>query len=370
MNEIHPADRAENAEASYEGPASPDHERRRADDIKTYLSTIGRYKLLKPEEEKELGAAIEAGLYAQHLLGDGTERSRREALDLELLARRGREANDKFFHANLRLVVSIARRFGGRGMDLLDIIQEGNIGLMTAVERFDYTMDIKFSTYATWWIRQAVSRAVADQSRTIRFPIHYHDVITKFHAVTTKLEGTLGRFPEAEEVAEATGMAVEAVLLARRRTQPILSLDARINDGDEDDEGLEGFDARYQTIHEPEAPDPFDFAEHHDLNRALTSALDLLPAREAHILALRHGLTDGLPRTLQETGDILGLTRERIRQLEVKAIDTLRQPENTGALMDFFEPDQGYTVPVRTVRRRTAKVLPFLPAAEQTLAAA
>ncbi|MCC3299374.1 sigma-70 family RNA polymerase sigma factor [Arthrobacter caoxuetaonis] len=360
MSETHPENLDQNPEAAYEGPASPEtHRQQRADDVRTYLKAIGKYPLLTREDEQDLAAAMEAGLYAGQLLEEKDGLSRRRALELEQIVRLGREASDRFFHSNLRLVVSIAKRFGGRGMDLLDLIQEGNAGLMIAVERFDYTKDCRFSTYATWWIRQAISRAVADQSRAIRFPVHYHDVVVKVHAITTKLEVEYGRNPTAAEIAEASGMTEEAVLLAQKRSQPMLSLDAMMSDGETDEIGRAVFDARIENLYEPEAPEPFDHAVHADMNRVIMGRLRELPEREAHILALRCGLVDGCPRTLEEVGNILGLTRERIRQLEVKAIDTLREPANAAHLLDFYEPDQGYSVPVRTVRRRTAKVVEF-----------
>lgn len=370
MIEIHPDARDKNTEAVYEEAAATYRRSPwRADDVKMYLTAIGKHPLLTREEEQDLAAAMEAGLYARKLLEDNDGLTRRQALELEQISRQGREATDRFFLSNLRLVVSIAKRFGGRGMEILDLIQEGNVGLMTAVERFDYTKDFRFSTYATWWIRQAVSRAVADQSRAIRFPVHYHDAVTKVHAVTAKLELEYGRAPSADEVAEAAGMTGEAVRLAQRRSQPMLSLNAMISDGETDEADHAVFGSRIENLHEPEAFEPFDFAAHSDLSRVIANRLRELPEREARILSLRCGLADGRPYTLEEVGNLFGLTRERIRQLEVKALDTLREPEHAAHLLDFFEPDQGYSVPVRTVRRRAGKVVRF-PAATAHAAAA
>ncbi|MGK3708703.1 sigma-70 family RNA polymerase sigma factor [Arthrobacter sp. IK3] len=356
MNQNHPAAAPVSSEAATpacEGPVSPGRTQYRDDDVNTYMQAAGRYELLSADEEVELGQAIEAGLYAQQILDSADHPlTVPERRDLQELAASGRKATDALFHANLRLVISIASRFNGRGLDLLDIIQEGNIGLMTAVRRFDYAKGFRFSTYATWWIRQAVSRAVADQSRTIRFPVHYHDVITKFIAVTTRLGAELEREPTAGEIAEAAGMTTESVLLAQRRTQTILSLDSQLGDGVEGDDGRMGFDARCNTISDDFSPEPFDHAAHHALGQALSAVLDKLSPREARILALRHGLEGGREHTLEEVGSLLGLTRERIRQLEAQSIDFLRRPKNSEALIDFFEPDQGYSIPVRTVRGR------------------
>lgn len=355
MNQIHPDDQLALDDERCEGPPAADTELHHKSGTDAYLDSIGRYELLTADQEKELGVAMEAGLYAREVLTDGTERSDLEVLELEAIIREGDAAEERFIVSNLRLVVSIAKHHAYRGMDLLEIIQEGNIGLRHAVQKFDYTKEFRFSTYATWWIRHHITRAVADQSRMIRLPVHYHEIVTKLYLARKKLQAALDRKATDEELSEATGITVSAIQLADRRTQPIIALDAMLPEGETDSNGRPVYSSRVESWSDRTAPEPFDAAAAAALSTKMASLLDILPEREARILALRYGFADGLTRTLEETGRIIGLTRERIRQLENKAIDTLRLPENAAVLIDFYEPDQGHEIPDRRNRSKYAR---------------
>ena len=272
------------------------------DPVKVYLKEIGRVPLLTPEEEIDLAVRISNGDEA---------------------------AKKRLSEANLRLVVSIAKRYLGRGMQFLDLIQEGNLGLIKAVEKFDYTKGFKFSTYATWWIRQAITRAIADQARTIRIPVHMVETINKVKKVSSQLLHANGREPSAEEVAEELGMPVEKVREIMRVAQEPVSLETPI--GEEEDSHLGDF------IPDDDAPAPADAASHTLLKETLGSVLDSLTPREEKVLRLRFGLEDGRSRTLEEVGKEFNVTRERIRQIEAKALRKLRHPSRSKKLKDFLD---------------------------------
>ncbi len=272
------------------------------DPVKVYLKEIGRVPLLTPEEEVELAVRISNGDDA---------------------------AKKRLSEANLRLVVSIAKRYLGRGMQFLDLIQEGNLGLIKAVEKFDYTKGFKFSTYATWWIRQAITRAIADQARTIRIPVHMVETINKVKKVSSQLLHANGREPGAEEIAEELDMPVEKVREIMRVAQEPVSLETPI--GEEEDSHLGDF------IPDDDAPSPADAASHTLLKETLNSVLDSLTPREEKVLRLRFGLEDGRSRTLEEVGREFNVTRERIRQIEAKALRKLRHPSRSKRLKDFLD---------------------------------
>ncbi len=272
------------------------------DPVKVYLKEIGRVPLLTPEEEIELAVRI----------SDGDD-----------------AAKKRLSEANLRLVVSIAKRYLGRGMQFLDLIQEGNLGLIKAVEKFDYTKGFKFSTYATWWIRQAITRAIADQARTIRIPVHMVETINKVKKVSSQLLHANGREPSAEEIAEELDMPVEKVREIMRVAQEPVSLETPI--GEEEDSHLGDF------IPDDDAPAPADAASHTLLKETLNSVLDSLTPREEKVLRLRFGLEDGRSRTLEEVGKEFNVTRERIRQIEAKALRKLRHPSRSKRLKDFLD---------------------------------
>lgn len=285
--------------------------------VSQYLSAIGEYELLTAEGEVELAQMIEAGEHADELLDTRQFSTKREELELRRQARKGREAKDAFLTANLRLVVANARRYANTsGIDFLDLIQEGNLGLIRAVEKFDWRKGFKFSTYATWWIRQAITRAIADKSRTVRIPVHLHDTLAAVRAAQSGLKAELGRDPRPDEIAEEAGVTVDRVELALGVADTV-SLEQPIG---EDGAQLGDF------IQDEEAADPVTITEEMDVASSLRISIDRLPPREGKILALRYGFFDGIPRTLEEIGEEFNLTRERIRQLEKLALCRLRHP--------------------------------------------
>ena len=306
-----------------------------ADPVKDYLKQIGKVALLNAAQEVELAERIEAGLYAeQKLKGDESYRDKNGRLtkagrELTMIADDGRAAKDHLLEANLRLVVSLAKRYTGRGMLFLDLIQEGNLGLIRAVEKFDYTKGYKFSTYATWWIRQAITRAMADQARTIRIPVHMVEVINKLGRIQRELLQDLGREPTPEELAKEMDITPEKVLEIQQYAREPISLDQTI--GDEGDSQLGDF------IEDSEAVVAVDAVSFTLLQDQLRSVLDTLSEREAGVVRLRFGLTDGLPRTLDEIGQVYGVTRERIRQIESKTMSKLRHPSRSQVLRDYLD---------------------------------
>ena len=291
------------------------------DPVKVYLKEIGRVPLLSAEEEKRLAIAIKEGSEVE-------KKKEKTPEDMEIL-KRGEAARKRLSEANLRLVVSIAKRYLGRGMQFLDLIQEGNLGLIKAVEKFDYTKGFKFSTYATWWIRQAITRAIADQARTIRIPVHMVETINKVKKATSQLLHVNGHEPTPEEIADVLDMPVEKVREILRVAQEPVSLETPI--GEEEDSHLGDF------IPDDDAPAPADAASHTLLKETLSEVLDSLTEREAKVLTLRFGLEDGRPRTLEEVGQEFKVTRERIRQIETKALRKLRHPSRSKKLKDFLD---------------------------------
>jgi RNA polymerase primary sigma factor len=306
-----------------------------SDPVRMYLKEIGRVPLLTGDQEVQLARRIEAGKEAEEQLADLAAAHQIEHLDiverkmLERRARDGQHAKSELTEANLRLVVSIAKRYVGRGMLLLDLIQEGNLGLMRAVEKFDYTKGFKFSTYATWWIRQAITRAIADQARTIRIPVHMVESINKVHRVQRLMLQQLEREPTIEELAEQVDMSPARVREILRISQDPLSLDSPV--GEEDDSNLGDF------IEDHQADVPADVAARRMLGQAVLEALDQLNDREKKVVKLRFGLEDGQPRTLEEVGREFGVTRERIRQIESKTLAKLRHPQRSEKLRDYLE---------------------------------
>src|SRR5215510_12667682 len=301
-----------------------------ADPVKDYLKQIGKVPLLNAEQEVELAKRIEAGLFAEEKLGQGTAGLVPEQrLDMEWIAEDGRRAKNHLLEANLRLVVSLAKRYTGRGMLFLDLIQEGNLGLIRAVEKFDYTKGYKFSTYATWWIRQAITRAMADQARTIRIPVHMVEVINKLARVQRQMLQDLGREPTPEELAAELDMTPEKVIEIQQYAREPISLDQTI--GDEGDSQLGDF------IEDSEAVVAVDAVSFSLLQDQLQQVLQTLSEREAGVVRLRFGLTDGQPRTLDEIGQVYGVTRERIRQIESKTMSKLRHPSRSQVLRDYLD---------------------------------
>jgi RNA polymerase primary sigma factor len=298
-----------------------------ADLVRAYLNGIGRTKLLTAAQEVDLAKRIEAGLYAEDLLTRDADSCL--VADLRTIVRQGRAAKDHLLEANLRLVVSIAKRYTGRGMAFLDLIQEGNLGLIRAVEKFDYTKGYKFSTYATWWIRQAITRAMADQARTIRIPVHMVEVINKLGRIQRELLQDLGREPSPEELAKEMDITPEKVLEIQQYAREPISLDQTI--GDEGDSQLGDF------IEDSEAVVAVDAVSFTLLQDQLQSVLETLSEREAGVVRLRFGLTDGQPRTLDEIGQVYGVTRERIRQIESKTMSKLRHPSRSQVLRDYLD---------------------------------
>ncbi|GAA4740438.1 RNA polymerase sigma factor [Gordonia alkaliphila] len=304
-----------------------------ADSVRAYLKQIGKVALLNAEEEVELAKRIEAGLYAtekiRRVMADGEKLSVAQRRDFNWISRDGNRAKNHLLEANLRLVVSLAKRYTGRGMAFLDLIQEGNLGLIRAVEKFDYTKGYKFSTYATWWIRQAITRAMADQARTIRIPVHMVEVINKLGRIQRELLQDLGREPTPEELAKEMDITPEKVLEIQQYAREPISLDQTI--GDEGDSQLGDF------IEDSEAVVAVDAVSFTLLQDQLQDVLDTLSEREAGVVRLRFGLTDGQPRTLDEIGQVYGVTRERIRQIESKTMSKLRHPSRSQVLRDYLD---------------------------------
>jgi len=303
------------------------------DPVRMYLKEIGKVSLLTATEEIDLAMKIEAGLEASAQLEDAyrkkIELERRERRRLTRVEQVGLDAKQQLIEANLRLVVSIAKRYIGRGMLFLDLIQEGNLGLIRAVEKFDYTKGFKFSTYATWWIRQAITRAIADQARTIRIPVHMVETINKLVRIQRQLLQELGREPTPEEIGEAMGMPAERIREIQKISQEPVSLETPI--GEEEDSQLGDF------IEDSTAVVPPDAASFSMLQEQLGKVLDGLAERERKVIALRFGLEDGHPRTLEEVGREFGVTRERIRQIESKTLAKLRHPSRSSKLKDYLE---------------------------------
>jgi RNA polymerase primary sigma factor len=304
-----------------------------ADSVRAYLKQIGKVPLLNAEQEVELAKRIEAGLYASERLRAADEEeldlTRDMQRDLLWVSRDGERAKNHLLEANLRLVVSLAKRYTGRGMAFLDLIQEGNLGLIRAVEKFDYTKGYKFSTYATWWIRQAITRAMADQARTIRIPVHMVEVINKLGRIQRELLQDLGREPTPEELAKEMDITPEKVLEIQQYAREPISLDQTI--GDEGDSQLGDF------IEDSEAVVAVDAVSFSLLQDQLQQVLQTLSEREAGVVRLRFGLTDGQPRTLDEIGQVYGVTRERIRQIESKTMSKLRHPSRSQVLRDYLD---------------------------------
>jgi RNA polymerase primary sigma factor len=304
-----------------------------ADSVRAYLKQIGKVALLNAEEEVELAKRIEAGLYATQLMSEIAEKGEKlpaaQRRDMAWICRDGDRAKNHLLEANLRLVVSLAKRYTGRGMAFLDLIQEGNLGLIRAVEKFDYTKGYKFSTYATWWIRQAITRAMADQARTIRIPVHMVEVINKLGRIQRELLQDLGREPTPEELAKEMDITPEKVLEIQQYAREPISLDQTI--GDEGDSQLGDF------IEDSEAVVAVDAVSFTLLQDQLQSVLETLSEREAGVVRLRFGLTDGQPRTLDEIGQVYGVTRERIRQIESKTMSKLRHPSRSQVLRDYLD---------------------------------
>ncbi|WP_027020716.1 RNA polymerase sigma factor [Corynebacterium sputi] len=304
-----------------------------ADSVRAYLKQIGKVALLTAEEEVSLAKRIEAGLYSQFRIEEakasGDRLPHAQKRDLREISRDGQRAKNHLLEANLRLVVSLAKRYTGRGMAFLDLIQEGNLGLIRAVEKFDYTKGYKFSTYATWWIRQAITRAMADQARTIRIPVHMVEVINKLGRIQRELLQDLGREPTPFELAREMDITEEKVLEIQQYAREPISLDQTI--GDEGDSQLGDF------IEDSEAVIAVDAVSFTLLQDQLQDVLETLSPREAGVVQLRFGLTDGMPRTLDEIGQVYGVTRERIRQIESKTMSKLRHPSRSQVLRDYLE---------------------------------
>ncbi|GAA4926753.1 hypothetical protein GCM10025777_34540 [Membranihabitans marinus] len=300
-----------------------------ADPVKDYLKQIGKVALLNAEQEVDLALRIEAGLFAEHKLATDEITDRRLKRDLELIVADGKKAKNHLLEANLRLVVSLAKRYTGRGMLFLDLIQEGNLGLIRAVEKFDYTKGFKFSTYATWWIRQAITRAMADQARTIRIPVHMVEVINKLARVQRQMLQDLGREPTPEELAQELDMTPEKVVEVQKYGREPISLHTPLGEDGDSEFG--------DLIEDSEAVVPSDAVSFTLLQEQLHSVLDTLAEREAGVVAMRFGLTDGQPKTLDEIGKVYGVTRERIRQIESKTMSKLRHPSRSQVLRDYLD---------------------------------
>ncbi|WP_152529322.1 RNA polymerase sigma factor [Nocardiopsis chromatogenes] len=301
-----------------------------ADPVKDYLKQIGNVALLNAEQEVELAKRIEAGLFAEEKLAEERDVLSDEFLDeLEWIAGDGARAKKHLLEANLRLVVSLAKRYTGRGMLFLDLIQEGNLGLIRAVEKFDYTKGFKFSTYATWWIRQAITRAMADQARTIRIPVHMVEVINKLARVQRQMLQDLGREPTPEELAKELDMTPEKVVEVQKYGREPISLHTPLGEDGDSEFG--------DLIEDSEAIQPGEAVSFTLLQEQLHSVLDTLSEREAGVVSMRFGLTDGQPKTLDEIGKVYGVTRERIRQIESKTMSKLRHPSRSQVLRDYLD---------------------------------
>ncbi|MEU7992625.1 MULTISPECIES: RNA polymerase sigma factor [Rothia] len=300
-----------------------------ADPVKDYLKQIGKVSLLNAEQEVDLAMRIEAGLYAEHKLKDNPDMDAQLKKELRWVIHDGRRAKNHLLEANLRLVVSLAKRYTGRGMLFLDLIQEGNLGLIRAVEKFDYSKGFKFSTYATWWIRQAITRAMADQARTIRIPVHMVEVINKLARVQRQMLQDLGREPTPEELAKELDMTPEKVIEVQKYGREPISLHTPLGEDGDSEFG--------DLIEDSEAVVPADAVSFTLLQEQLHSVLDTLSEREAGVVAMRFGMTDGQPKTLDEIGKVYGVTRERIRQIESKTMSKLRHPSRSQVLRDYLD---------------------------------
>ncbi len=300
-----------------------------ADPVKDYLKQIGKVPLLNAEMEVELAKRIEAGLFSEEKLAKGGRISPKMLEEYEWIAEDGRRAKNHLLEANLRLVVSLAKRYTGRGMLFLDLIQEGNLGLIRAVEKFDYTKGYKFSTYATWWIRQAITRAMADQARTIRIPVHMVEVINKLARVQRQMLQDLGREPTPEELAKELDMTPEKVIEVQKYGREPISLHTPLGEDGDSEFG--------DLIEDSEAIVPADAVSFTLLQEQLHAVLDTLSEREAGVVSMRFGLTDGQPKTLDEIGKVYGVTRERIRQIESKTMSKLRHPSRSQVLRDYLD---------------------------------
>jgi RNA polymerase primary sigma factor len=300
-----------------------------ADPVKDYLKQIGKVALLNAEQEVELATCIEAGLFAEEKINSGEKFAPQLRRELHRIAGDGRRAKNHLLEANLRLVVSVAKRYTGRGMLFLDLIQEGNLGLIRAVEKFDYTKGYKFSTYATWWIRQAITRAMADQARTIRIPVHMVEVINTLTRLRARMFQNLGREPTWEELAKELDMTREKVIEVQKYGREPISLHTPLGEDGDSEFG--------DLIEDSEAVVPADAVSFTLLQEQLHSVLDTLSEREAVVVSMRFGLIDGQPKTLEEIGKVYGVTRERIRQIESKTMSKLRHPSRSQVLRDFLD---------------------------------
>ncbi|HET6743573.1 MAG TPA: RNA polymerase sigma factor [Kribbella sp.] len=301
-----------------------------ADPVKDYLKQIGKVPLLNAEQEVELAKRIEAGLFAEEQSADEANKLKEKVRDeYEWISEDGRRAKNHLLEANLRLVVSLAKRYTGRGMLFLDLIQEGNLGLIRAVEKFDYTKGYKFSTYATWWIRQAITRAMADQARTIRIPVHMVEVINKLARVQRQMLQDLGREPTPEELAKELDMTPEKVIEVQKYGREPISLHTPLGEDGDSEFG--------DLIEDSEAIVPAEAVSFTLLQEQLHAVLDTLSEREAGVVSMRFGLTDGQPKTLDEIGKVYGVTRERIRQIESKTMSKLRHPSRSQVLRDYLD---------------------------------
>lgn len=301
-----------------------------ADPVKDYLKQIGKVPLLNAEQEVELAKRIEAGLFAEEQISDEAAKLKEKVRDeYDWISEDGRRAKNHLLEANLRLVVSLAKRYTGRGMLFLDLIQEGNLGLIRAVEKFDYTKGYKFSTYATWWIRQAITRAMADQARTIRIPVHMVEVINKLARVQRQMLQDLGREPTPEELAKELDMTPEKVIEVQKYGREPISLHTPLGEDGDSEFG--------DLIEDSEAIVPAEAVSFTLLQEQLHAVLDTLSEREAGVVSMRFGLTDGQPKTLDEIGKVYGVTRERIRQIESKTMSKLRHPSRSQVLRDYLD---------------------------------